>query len=219
MLTRRVWMAAQFGEILGRVGGNKNANGIKEALQIGLVNAIGLASRPDGYFANELIKILMPEKLRQVEKGLRFIGAAKLIDEFVLGMNRAAENAAPLAKSIFLDALKQMSITDAVQLVKGGDKAATDYFRKSTGEKLVTAFRPPISASLQSVGAVKSYEAMMGRFKSIPFVRAETMDVDGYVTGKAVEGLFLLVGEEEKKIRKNPAARITPLLRDVFGGR
>jgi hypothetical protein len=221
MFTRRIVFGglAQFKEILGQLGQDKNSNGIQEALRIGLGNAVGFASKPDGFFRNELIKILLPEKLRNVEKGLRMVGGGKLVDDFVLGMNRAAEKAAPLAQDIFLDSLKKMSIRDAVGLVRGGNTAATDFFRKNTSEQLTTAFKPPISESLKSVGAVEAFQSMMGRFQKIPFMRAESFDVDTYVTGKAVDGLFLLVGEEEKKIRTNPAARVTPLLRDVFGKR
>jgi hypothetical protein len=226
METRRVcvWtlcgslpLGAQFKGILDRLGGDKNASGIREALQIGLNNAIQLAAKPDGYFANTLIKILLPEKLKPVERGLRLVGGGKLIDDFVLGMNRAAEQAAPRAKDIFISALKKMTISDALQLLKGGETAATDFFRKTTSESLSQAFRPPISESMKSVGAIQSYEQMIGRFRQIPFVKAESLDIETYVTTKAVDGLFLLVAEEEKKIRKNPAARVTPLLREVFG--
>lgn len=215
-------LEAQLKDIFGKLGGKskdggKNSMGIKEALSIGLTNAVGFASKPNGFFANTLIKILLPEKLRPVEKGLRMVGGAKLIDDFVLGMNRAAEKAAPVAKDIFLTSLKQMSITDAMQLLRGGDTAATDFFRKSTSEPLVKAFRPPVTESMESVGAMKSYNDMTARFRQIPFMKADSMDIEGYVTTKAVDGLFLLVAEEEKKIRTNPAARITPLLKDVFG--
>lgn len=230
MTTRRAYFAligtclplkAQFKDIFGKLktktNGDKNGLGIKEALSIGLTNAVGLASRPDGFFGNALIKILLPEKLRPVEKALRFVGGAKLIDDFVLGMNRAAEKAAPVAKDIFLNALKQMTITDALQLLRGGDTAATDFFRKTTSESLIKAFRPPVAESLESVGAMKAYNDMTARFKQIPFMKAESFDIQTYVTAKAVDGLFLLVAEEEKQIRTNPASRITPLLKDVFG--
>lgn len=206
-----------FGKLKPKANGDRNGLGIKEALTTGLSNAVGTASRPDGFFANALIKILLPEKLRPVEKGLRMIGAGKLIDDFVLGMNRAAEKATPAAKEIFLGAIKQMTIGDALQLLRGGDTAATDFFRKTTSDKLVSAFRPPIAESMQAVGAMKAYNDMTARFKQIPFMRSDAIDIEGYVTTKAVDGLFLLVAEEEKQIRTNPAARITPLLKEVFG--
>ncbi len=182
-------LEAQFKDIFGKLGGkskdgDKNSLGIKEALSIGLANAVGFASKPDGFFANTLIKILLPEKLKPVEKGLRIIGGAKLIDDFVLGMNRAAEKAAPVAREIFLNSLKRMSITDAMQLLRGGDTAATDFFRKTSSEPLVTAFRPPITESMESVGAMKAYNDMTARFKKIPFMKADSMDIEGYVTPK-----------------------------------
>jgi len=217
MFTRRTALLAQLKEIFDRLGSNKNSNAIKEALQLGLLNAIGLASRPDGYFANLLIKILMPEKLKNVERALRLVGAGKMINEFILGMNRAAEKAAPLAKDIFLDALRGMSIQDAVGLLRGGDTAATDFFKLSTSDRLIIAFRPPITESMQSVGAIRSFEKMIERFQKIPFMKTEPVDIEGYVTTKAVDGLFFLVAEEENRIRKNPAARNTQFLRDVFG--
>ena len=206
-----------FERLSGKSGGGQNTSGIKEALMIGLSNAVGFASKPDGYFANALIKILLPEKLRPVEKGLRMVGGSKLIDDFVLGMNRAAENAAPIGKDIFTGAIKKMSITDAVQILRGGDTAATDFFRKTTGPALVAAFRPPVTESMKSVCAMQSYQNMMGRFKIIPFMTTDAIDIEGYVTGKAVDGLFHLVGQEEKQIRTNPVARVTPLLKEVFG--
>jgi hypothetical protein len=208
-----------FDRIVGKTSkdGDKSSNGVREALLIGLTNAVNIASRPDGFFANALIKILLPDKLKPVEKGLRLVGAGRFVDNFVLGMNRAAEKAAPLAKDIFVGALKQMTITDALQLLRGGDTAATDFFRRTTSEPLTAAFRPPIAESMESVGAIESYKQMVGRFQKIPFMKADSFDIETYVTTKAVAGLFFLVGEEEKKIRKNPAARVTPLLREVFG--
>lgn len=221
ILTAGLPVEAQLKGIFDRIGGKTNgtqkSNGIKEALMIGIGNAVRLASRPDGYFANALIKILLPEKLRKVEKGLRMVGGGRLIDDFVRGMNRAAEEAAPIAKDIFTGAIKKMSIGDAVQILRGGDTAATDFFRKATGPDLVAAFRQPITESMQSVGAIQSYQDMMARFRRIPFMKADAIDIEGYVTGKAVDGLFYLVGQEEKQIRKNPAARVTPLLKEVFG--
>ena len=230
MITRRVHLLAMAAPlplaaqgILDRLGlgrkpsGDKNAAGIKEALLTGLNNAVGLAGKTDGYFAHAVIKILLPDQMKPVEKGLRLVGAGKLIDNLVLGMNRAAEQAAPVAKGIFGDTIKQMSIADAVQILRGGDTSATDFFRKTTSEKLIAAFRPPITESMQSVGAVKTYDDVMGRFRRIPLMKAEPFDINSYVTTQAVNGLFYLVGEEEKQIRTNPAARVTPLLKEVFG--
>ena len=220
-LTAGLPVEAQLKEIFDRIGGKtkgtQQSSGIKEALIIGIGNAVRIASRPDGYFANALIKILLPEKLRKLEKGLRMVGGGRWIDDFVRGMNRAAEEAAPIAKEIFTGAIKKLSIGDAVQILRGGDTAAADFFRKATGPDLVVAFRRPISESMQSVGAMLSYEDMIARFRRIPFMKADSIDIEGYVARKGVDGLFYLVGQEEKQIRKSPAARVTPLLKEVFG--
>ena len=220
-LTAGLPVEAQLKEIFDRIGGKtkgtQQSSGIKEALIIGIGNAVRIASRPDGYFANALIKILLPEKLRKLEKGLRMVGGGRWIDDFVRGMNRAAEEAAPIAKEIFTGAIKKLSIGDAVQILRGGGTAAADFFRKATGPDLVVAFRRPISESMQSVGAMLSYEDMIARFRRIPFMKADSIDIEGYVARKGVDGLFYLVGQEEKQIRKSPAARVTPLLKEVFG--
>lgn len=216
---------AQFGKVLKDLGMNQNkglkddtvVSGLKEALRVGSGNAVKLTGRMDGYFRNEAIKILMPEKLRPVEKGLRTIGYAPKIDEFVLSMNRAAEKATPFAKDIFWEAIKQMSFTDASKILKGGDTAATDYFRENTTEKLTAAFRPVVKESMDSVGVTRQYNDLIGRYDSIPFMKSQAFDIDQYVVGKTLHGLFYVLGEEERKIRTNPAARVTDLLKTVFG--
>lgn len=217
--------AAQVGDITkqlglgksGQLSDEKVASGLKEALQVGTQNAVKLTGKPDGYFKNEAIKILMPEKLRTLEKGLRAVGYGPKVDEFVLSMNRAAERAAPLAKSIFWDAIKQMTFDDAKKILSGNDTAATEYFKGKTSEKLATAFRPIVEQAMNEVGATKQYKDLVGQAKSIPFLRAQALDIDQYVVGKSLDGLFYVLGEEEKKIRKNPAARVTSLLKEVFG--
>jgi len=217
--------AAQVGDITKQLGLGKRdqlsdqkvASGLKEALQVGTENAVKLTGKPDGYFKNEAIKILMPEKLRTLERGLRAVGYGPQVDEFVLSMNRAAERAAPAAKSIFWDAIKQMTFDDARKILSGNDTAATEYFRGKTSEKLATAFRPIVEQAMNEVGATKQYKDLVGQAKSIPFLRTQALDIDQYVVGKALDGLFYVLGEEEKKIRKNPAARVTSLLKEVFG--
>ncbi len=207
-----------FDEILkkGAPSDEKVAAGLKEALDIGAGNAVTSTSKADGFFNNEAIKILMPEKLQKLDKGLRAIGLGTEIDAFVLSMNRAAERAAPSAKAIFQDALKQMTFADAKQILRGGDTAATDYFRAKSSERLAAAFRPLVSSSLGEVGATKRYQDLVGRYSALPFMSSPSLDLDEYVTGKALDGLFRVLGEEEKKIRKDPAARVTKLLKDVF---
>ncbi len=193
-------------------------SGLKEALSIGTEKAVESVSQVDGYFGNQIIKILMPEEIQKVADVLGKIGFQKDVDNFILSMNRAAEKAAPEAASFFVDAIKEMTFEDAKNILDGGDTAATDFFREKTNDKIYTAFRPVISSSMDEVGVTSAYKKMMGRYESIPLVKKESLDLDHYVTNKAMDGLFYMVGEEEKKIRTDPAARVTELLKTVFGG-
>lgn len=194
------------------------ASGLKEALGVGTSRSVDLLGRPDGYLKNLDVRIPMPEKLRVVDKSLRTIGRGNLVDEFVTSMNRAAEAAAPLARSVFLDTIRQMSFTDAVKIVRGKDHEATDYLRANAGPRLDSLFRPIVAGQLDKVGATRTFAAMMGRASSLPLGGKVAFDLDAYVTGKALDGLFLMIGREEEKIRKDPVARTTDLLRTVFGG-
>ena len=195
----------------------KIGSGLKEALHIGTENAVNLTGKTDGYFLNQAIKILMPEKLKTFEKGLRAVGYGPKIDEFVLSMNRAAEKAAPFARQIFWDAIGEMSFDDVRKILSGNDTAATDYFKGKTTDKLTVVFKPIVDKSMNEVGVTRQYKELVGLYESIPFVKKESFDLDHYVVTKALDGLFHMVGEEEKKIRKNPAARTTDLLKEVFG--
>jgi len=217
--------SAQLDKILKGIGvGEKSGlsdvkigSGLKEALQIGTENAVGLTGKTDGYFLNQVIKILMPEKLKTFEKGLRAVGYGPKVDEFVLSMNRAAEKAAPAAKQIFWDAIGEMTFDDARKILSGNETAATEYFKGKTTDKLSSTFKPVVNKSMNEVGVTRQYKELVGRYESIPFVKKESFDLDQYVVTKALDGLFHMVGEEEKKIRKNPAARTTDLLKEVFG--
>jgi hypothetical protein len=195
----------------------KVGSGLKEALEIGTENTVNLTGRQDGYFLNQAIKILMPEKLRNLEKGLRAVGYGPQVDEFVLSMNRAAEQAAPFAKQIFWDAVGEMTFEDARKILSGHETAATDYFKSKTTDKLTVAFRPVVDREMNEVGVTRQYKELVGRFQAIPFVKSESFDIDHYVLTKALDGLFHVLGEEERKIRTNPAARVTDLLKEVFG--
>jgi len=195
----------------------KIGSGLKEALQIGTENAVNITGKTDGYFMNQVIKILMPEKLKTFEKGLRAVGYGPQIDEFVLSMNRSAEKAAPFAKEIFWDAIGEMTFDDVRKILSGNDTAATDYFKGKTTNKLTDTFKPIVSNSMNEVGVTRQYKELVGRYESIPFVKKESFDLDQYVVSKALGGLFHMVGEEEKKIRTNPTARTTNLLKEVFG--
>jgi hypothetical protein len=215
-LLKRLPQLPSSGEGLGDA---RIAQGLREALRVGTENAVGLTGRVDGYFANQAIKILMPERLKSLEQGLRLIGQGERVDELVLGMNRAAEKAAPFAREIFVDAIGEMSIDDASKILSGPETAATDYFKGKTTTKLTAAFQPVVERSMNEVGVARQYKDLLAQAQAIPFFRAEDYDLNRYVVGKSLDGLFLVVGDEERKIRTNPTARTTELLRDVFGRR
>jgi hypothetical protein len=202
-------------EIL-RVGDDDLVSGLKEALDVGTKKAVELVSQVDGYFANEIIKILVPEKMQKIANTLATIGLQKQVDEFVLSMNRAAEKAAPVAITIFVDAIKEMSFDDAKGILTGGDTAATEYFRENTSDAIYEAFKPVITTSMEEVGVTKTFKSLTEKYSSLPFVEKESIDLDHYVTTKALDGLFYMLGEEEKKIRTDPAARVTDILKKVF---
>jgi hypothetical protein len=212
----RIFKGLGLGQKAG-LSDEKIGSGLKEALKIGTENTVNLTGKTDGYFLNQAIKILMPEKLRTLEKGLRVVGYGPQVDEFVLSMNRAAEHAAPAAKQIFWDALEQMTFEDARKILSGNETAATEYFKGKTTDKLTAAFRPVVDKSMNEVGVTRQYNELVGRYESIPFVKKETFDLDSYVVTKALDGLFHVLGDEEKKIRTNPEARVTDLLKEVFG--
>ena len=207
----------QVDEIARRLGlgaglsDSKINAGLKQALQIGAENSVKLVGRPNGYFGNAAIKILMPSNLRPLEKGLRLVGYGPKVDDFVLSMNRAAEAAAPAARKIFVEAITSMSFDDARRILSGGDTAATDYFKGKTTPQLTAAFRPAKN------GVTRQYNALVEQYKAIPFANNQDLDITSYVVTKALGGLFYELGEEERKIRKDPAAQTTRLLREVFG--
>jgi hypothetical protein len=192
------------------------ASGLKEALSIGTKNAVGLVSRLNGYFGNDVIKILLPDKVRQAAEILGKLGYQMQVDEFIQSMNRAAEKAAPKAASHFADAIRSMSIEDARKILGGNDRAATDYFQSRTYDQLYDAFKPTISESMSQVKVTRAYQAMIGKIPVFSLVKPDSVDLDRHVTTKALDGLFHMVGEEEAKIRANPVARTTDLLKKVF---
>ena len=216
--------SAQLDRILKSLGGGEKSglsdakigSGLKEALQVGTENAVNFTGKTDGYFLNQAIKILMPEKLRTFEKGLRAVGYGQQVDEFVLSMNRAAEKAAPFAKQIFWNAISEMTFDDARKILSGSDTAATEYFKGKTTNRLTDVFKPIVSNSMNEVGVTRQYKELVGRYETIPFVSKESFDLDHYVVTKALDGLFHVVGEEERKIRTKPAARVSDLLKEVF---
>ena len=192
------------------------AAGLKEALRIGTQNGTGKLASADGFFTNAAVKILMPEEAKKVESTLRNIGLGSLVDKAVLSMNRAAEDAAKSATPIFVDAIKAMTISDALGILKGGDYAATNYFKDKTTVSLTNAFRPVIEKALTKVDATKYWNDVFTAYNKFAAKPVNT-DLVAYVTEKSLTGIFYEVGQEELKIRKDPAARVTDLLKKVFG--
>jgi hypothetical protein len=209
-----------FGRLgLGKKGNTRMADGLKEALRIGAVNAVDLTGRLDGYFANTAIKLLLPPPILKIEKGLRVAGFGRKLDELVLGMNRAAEAAAPFAKDIFVDAIRQITISDAQKLLKGSDTAATDFFREKTTPQLIVLFKPPVTKVMSETGVSKQFTDFFAQVSKIPFLKMQKLDLESYVVDRALFGLFHVLGQEETKIRRDPAARVTAILIEVFGAR
>jgi hypothetical protein len=192
-------------------------DGLKQALSIGSNNAGSSASKTDGYFKNSIIKIPFPPEAKKVETQLRSLGMNKAVDDFILTMNRAAEEAAKQAAPIFVDAVKQMTITDGVNILKGNDSAATHYLREKTSTQLHAKFKPVIKSAIQKVNVTKYWNPLITTYNKIPMVDKMNPDLDEYITQRALNGLFILVAQEETKIRKDPAARVTDLLKKVFG--
>ena len=192
-------------------------DGLKEALEIGTDNAVKLVGKEGGYLQNPKIKIPLPGSIEKVRGMLRALGYGAQLDEFDKSMNRAAEVAAPKAKAIFWDSIKQMSFTDAKAILDGGDMAATDYLKEKSAGRLEEVFRPIIHKAMGEVGVTQRYQELSKPIEKLPFAEGAVPDLDGYVTDGALNGLFYMLGQEEKKIRQNPAARGTELLKKVFG--
>ncbi|MFC1868186.1 DUF4197 domain-containing protein [Thermodesulfobacteriota bacterium] len=219
----------QFGDILkgaqkalgigGGLSESKIVDGLKEALQIGTGNAVQTVSQVGGYYNNSTIKIPLPKSIQKVEKLVRAVGFGKQVDEFELSMNQAAEKAAPEAKSLFWDAIKQISFSDARKILDGRENEATLYFKEKTHGRLSEIFKPIIHNVMSKVGVTQSYQQLEAKVADIPFTDNLNLDLDQYVTERSLDGLFLMLAEEERKIRQDPAARVTDLLKQVFGNR
>jgi len=191
--------------------------GLKEALNAGVQKGTAQLAATDGFFKNAAVKILLPPEAVKAEKTLRDMGLSAEVDEAILSMNRAAEDAAKSAAPIFVDAIKQMTIQDAAGILKGGDSAATTYLRQKTNTSLTNAFNPIIKQSLAKVDATQYWNTAFSAYNKVPFVKKVNTDLTAYVTEKALAGIFYQVAQEEQKIRKNPAAQTTDLLKKVFG--
>lgn len=195
----------------------KIAAGLKEALQVGTENSVKQTGQVDGFYKNPSIMIPLPDQMQKVEKVLRQLGLGTQVDQFVLSLNRAAERATPAAKDIFWGAIKEMTFDDAINIFEGKDTAATDYFKDKTSEKLKIIFTPAVSQATDDVDATRIYKKLTSEAKKVKFLKLEPIDIDQYVVTKTLNGLFHVLGEEERKIRKDPAARVTELLKEVFG--
>jgi hypothetical protein len=193
------------------------ADGIREALSTGISKAVEIVSKQDGYFGNPLIKIPFPPEAKAVEDAVRRLGLNKEADKVVETLNRAAEQAASQALPIFGDAIKSLTLNDALAIVQGtNERAATDFLQRTTSKQLTEKFKPVIESSLEKVDATKYWGTVVGTYNKIPLVQKMNPDLSQYVTDKALEGLFTMVAQEEKEIRKNPVARTTDLLKKVF---
>lgn len=191
------------------------AAGLKEALQVGAENSTAKLSSVDGFLKDAAVKILLPEEVQKLEKKMRTLGMGKLFDNAITSMNRAAEDAAKQAAPIFLNAIKTMSIKDALGILKGGNLAATDYLKQSTSTQLMGAFKPVITTSLEKVNATKYWKDLFTAYNKFSSTPVNT-DINEYVAQKALDGIFYQVGQEEQKIRKDPAARVSDVLKTVF---
>lgn len=209
-------------------GKNKNAGiteneagqGIKEALLQGITTAVLNLNKTDGFFGSEFYKMLLPEDAKKVEKTLRSLGMGAQVDKAVLAINRGAEDAVAFAKPIFVDAIKEMTLTDALNIIKGSKDAATNYFKDKTKQKLITAFTPSVKTSLDKVDATKHYSDIITTYNKLPTTfKKINPDLLSYVVGKAVDALFDEVAKEEANIRANPLARTSDILKKVFGGK
>jgi len=193
------------------------ADGIREALIKGTDESVNVVSLVDGYFGNPEIKIPFPSDAKSIESRLRSMGMGNQVDKAILSINRAAEDAAKEAKPIFVAAIKGMTIQDAINIVKGSNDAATLYLKRTTTPELTSKFKPVIQTSLNKVDATKYWKDVINAYNAIPFVQKMNPDLAAYVTDKAIEGLFVMIAKEELKIRKDPVARTTELLKKVFG--
>ena len=190
---------------------------LRDALKLASERAVSATSKPGGFLDDPQIRIHLPGKLEGMASGLRALGMGAKVDELEVAMNHAAEHAAAEATPIFVGAVEKMSFQDAVGIVRGNDTAATTYFKRTTSEPLRQKFRPIVDAAMEKVGVAKLYDELVSQYASTPFGSAPKLDLNGYVTDQALAGLFTVVGDEEKKIRQDPAARTTDLLKQVFG--
>ncbi|MCP3951540.1 MAG: DUF4197 domain-containing protein [Desulfobacterales bacterium] len=195
---------------------NEIIQGLKEALEIGTDNSVTLLSRVDGFYKHPDVKIFLPEKVKQVESLLRTAGLGAQVDSFELSMNRAAEQAAPEARKLFWDAITRMTFDDAKNILEGRENEATLFFKDKTSTRLTELFAPIAHSAMAAVGVTRAWQDLDNSMSQIPFVESFRFDLDAYVTGKTLDGLFFMLEQEERKIRQDPASRVTELLEKVF---
>ncbi len=193
------------------------ATGIRSLLERGAMSAIGLLGKTDGFFGNPLVRIPMPGYLNDAAKLLKTFGQQKRVDALLLAMNRAAEAAMPEAKTLLVGAVKSMSVEDALQVVRGGDNSVAEFFSAKTREPLGVTFLPIVTKATEKVSLADKYNSLAGKAASFGIVKPEDANIQQYVTTKALDGLFLMIGEEERKIRKDPVATGSAILKKVFG--
>ena len=199
------------------VTGNDASSGLQLVLEKGAAAAVGMLGAQDGFMGDDKVRIALPGHLNEVAKWFKMMGQGQKVDELVLGMNRAAESAMPMAKDMLVGAVKSMSLSDAKTILLGGVTSATDYFNSKTREPLGVKFLPVITQATAKVGLTEKYNAVAGKAASLGMLKPQQASVEAYVTGKALDGLYLMIAEEEKKIRQNPMASGSALLAKVFG--
>ena len=202
---------------LGSITNAEAINGLKQALDDGSVAAIAKLGVENGFFGNPQVKIPLPPSLQRVEGALRFAGMQRQADELVLSMNRAAESAVTEAKPLLIDAVKKMSVQDAKGILSGGDTAATEYFRRTTQAQLTQRFLPIVKQATDRVGLAQQYNALAGQGAMFGLIQQDQATIEGYVTGKTLDGLYFMIGEQEKAFRRNPVGASSDIVRKVFG--
>jgi hypothetical protein len=202
---------------IGDLTPEEATKGLKTALERGALSAVGLLGRPDGFLANQLVRIALPGFLNDAGKLLKKLGQGKKVDELVTAMNRGAEQAVPFAKDLLVSAVKGMNVTDAKNILKGGDTSVTSFFAEKTRQPLSGKFLPIVTKATEKVGLAQKYNAVAGKAQGMGLVKKEEANIELYVTGKSLDGLYTMIGEEEKKIRKDPVGTGSDILKKVFG--
>jgi hypothetical protein len=212
-----IFAGAVFAADLSKFTNAEVATGLKDTLSQGAQAAVAQLGRADGFLKNPKVKIPLPDNLKKVEKAMRTFGMGKQADELVVTMNRAAEAAVPEAQTLLIDTVKKMSVTDAKNVLTGGDDAATQYFRKTTQEQLTQKFLPIVKDATDKVGLAQQYNDFAATGTKFGLVKQEDAKIEGYVTKKALDGLYLMIGEQERALRKNPAQATSSLVQKIFG--